>query len=118
MLEILRKVSDILKKFEQHQSHFHIFQPATCSGSFEYNSQDSFDTDEEEYLDDDSDAESDKPIEMADNSHLNQFSYSWKVITLCVLKVVLNGITNFLTAAGLEVSGKHEYRTASPVYSK
>ena len=55
---------------------------------------------------------------MADNSHLNQFSYSWRVITLCVLKVVLNGVMNFLVAAGLEVSGKHKYCTASRVSAK
>ena len=73
--------------------------------SFEYNSQDSFDTDDEEYDDDESDPELDTPIEIADHSHLNQLSYSWRVITLCVLKIVLSGIMNFLTTAGLEVSG-------------
>ena len=82
------------------------FQPVTGFDAFGYNSQDSFDTDEDEYEDSESDNETETPIEIADHSHLNQMSYSWRILTLCVLKIVLNGIMNFLTAAGLEVSGK------------
>lgn len=85
------------------------FQPLLDFSSFEYNSQDSFDTDEDDdytYDEDDTASDADTNLPPVDDSHLNQMSYSWRLMNLCILKIVLDGIMSFLTAAGLEVSGK------------
>eukprot|EP00794_Sanderia_malayensis_P010274 gene10274-11329_t len=84
-------------------------KPNVSYDSFEYNSQDSFDsTSDYEPTDseaEDSDSEDEGGLKMkTDQNHLNQFSYSWRLMTLCVVKIVLNSMTNFLNAAGLEMS--------------
>ena len=80
----------------------------TAYETFEYNSQDSFDSDDDDTYSETAESELEdeaptKPRECTE--HSNQMSYSWRLITLCILKVALNGMMNFLSAAGLEMSG-------------
>ena len=55
--------------------------------------------------DDESELEEDTTDKKKGGEDLSQMSYSWRLMTMCVLKVVVNGIMNFLNAAGLEMSG-------------
>ena len=57
----------------------------------------------------------DKKKENDETEHLDKSSYSWLLMNLCLVKVVLEGIRNFIIAAGLDLQGL--YQTLYPTWT-